>query len=49
MWALQGKGDFLCPVGNFPSLLKECDVSAFFMEIDIEFKNTRLYEEKIIN
>ena len=33
-------------VGNFPSVLKDRDVSAFFMESDIEFKNKRLYEEK---
>ena len=31
--------DFSCLVENFPSVLKEHDASAFFMESDIEFKN----------
>ena len=38
MWALQRI-----------SILKERDVSAFFMEIYIEFKSTRLYGEKFPN
>ena len=40
MWTLQGKTDFSCLIGNFPSVLKERDASAFFMESNTEFKNT---------